>query len=83
MRYKPHLKEVSGWWYRLAPGCGEIMGLNNPLQAAHPGGLLVAFVDGSVQFISGTTDLAVSAADRHPRRRSDREDQLTRVGRVC
>ena len=42
-----------------APGCGEIMGLNNPLQAAHPGGLLVAFVDGSVQFISGTTDLAV------------------------
>jgi prepilin-type processing-associated H-X9-DG protein len=57
VRYKPQLKEVLG----AAPiaGCAEIMGHNNPLQAAHPGGLLVAFVDGSVQFISGTTDLAV------------------------
>lgn len=57
VRYKPHLKEVLGTG--AAPGCGEICGLNNPLQAAHPGGLLVAFVDGSVQFISGTTDLGV------------------------
>jgi type II secretory pathway pseudopilin PulG len=57
VRYKPQLKEVLGG----APiaGCAEVMGHNNPLQAAHPGGLLVAFVDGSVQFISGTTDLAV------------------------
>jgi hypothetical protein len=62
VRYKPHLKEVIGSTAgstTSAPGCGEIMGINNPLQAAHPGGLLVAFVDGSVQFISGTTDLAV------------------------
>lgn len=57
VRYKPHLKEVLG--AVQAPGCSQIMGLNNPLQAAHPGGLLVAFVDGSVQFISGTTDLGV------------------------
>ncbi len=57
VRYKPHVKEVLGTG--AAPGCAEIRGLNNPLQAAHPGGLLVAFVDGSVQFISGTTDLAV------------------------
>jgi type II secretory pathway pseudopilin PulG len=57
VRYKPHLKEVLGTG--AAPGCSEIMGPNNPLQAPHPGGLLVAFVDGSVQFISGTTDLAV------------------------
>jgi len=60
VRYKPHLKEVIGSGGAAnAPGCAEIMGLNNPLQAAHPGGCLVAFVDGSVQFISGTTDLAV------------------------
>jgi hypothetical protein len=66
VRFKPQLKEVMVGGTSpaiglpaVSPGCGEIMGLNNPLQAAHPGGLLVAFVDGSVQFISGTTDLAV------------------------
>lgn len=62
VRYKPHLKEVMGSTAgstTSAPGCCEALGINNPLQAAHPGGLLVAFVDGSVQFISGTTDLAV------------------------
>jgi hypothetical protein len=62
VRYKPHLKEVMGTSTVITsqvPGVGEICGLNNPLQAAHPGGLLVAFVDGSVQFISGTTDLRV------------------------
>jgi hypothetical protein len=64
VRYKPHVKEVI-WTTGTTgitgpvPGVGEIRGLNNPLQAAHPGGLLVAFVDGSVQFISGTTDLRV------------------------
>ncbi len=49
------------------PGCGEDpgnmggagAGHNNPLQSPHPGGLLVAMVDGSVQFIAGTTDLAI------------------------
>jgi hypothetical protein len=62
VRYKPQLKECIGsaaGSSQSAPGCCEVMGINNPLQAAHPGGLLVAFVDGSVQFISGTTDLAV------------------------
>ena len=62
VRYKPDLKEVIGTSTTVttaAPGVGEIRGYNNPLQSAHPGGLLVAFVDGSVQFISGTTDLAV------------------------
>jgi hypothetical protein len=58
VRYKPDLKGVIGG-PTPAPGCGEIMGLNNPLQSAHPGGILCAFVDGSVQFIAGTTDLAV------------------------
>ena len=38
---------------------GEDHGINNPLQSPHPGGILVAFVDGSVQFISNTTELAV------------------------
>ena len=62
VRYKPHLKEVIGTSTVITsavPGVNEICGLNNPLQAAHPGGLLVAFVDGSVQFISGTTDLFI------------------------
>jgi prepilin-type N-terminal cleavage/methylation domain-containing protein len=51
----------------VLPGCGEDpgntggsgAGHNNPLQSPHPGGILVAMGDGSVQFISGTTDLAV------------------------
>jgi hypothetical protein len=51
----------------ILPGCGEDpgnvggggLGHNNPLQSPHPGGLLTALGDGSVQFISGTTDLAV------------------------
>jgi prepilin-type N-terminal cleavage/methylation domain-containing protein len=59
VRYKPHLKEVMTGGVGPAPGCREISGYNNPLQSPHPGGLLVAFVDGSVQFISGTTDVAV------------------------
>jgi prepilin-type N-terminal cleavage/methylation domain-containing protein len=59
VRYKPDLKEVMAGGVGPAPGCREISGYNNPLQSPHPGGILVAFVDGSVQFISGTTDLAV------------------------
>ena len=71
VRYKPDLKKVidrtaggsAGARIGGAPGCAERRwegsGINNPLQSPHPGGLLVALVDGSVQFISGTTDLAV------------------------
>lgn len=57
VRFKPGLKEVLG----ATPyaGCAEVMGHNNPLQAPHPGGLLVTFVDGSVQFISSTQDFAI------------------------
>jgi prepilin-type N-terminal cleavage/methylation domain-containing protein len=57
VRYPPNLKRVMG--AKPLPGCSDNHGINNPLQSPHPGGLLVAFVDGSVQFISGTTDLAV------------------------
>jgi prepilin-type processing-associated H-X9-DG protein len=57
VRYPPDYKRVLGT--PAHPGCSEDHGINNPLQSPHPGGLLVAFVDGSVQFISGTTDLAV------------------------
>ena len=32
---------------------------NNPLQSPHPGGLLAACVDGSVQFIPESADFAV------------------------
>jgi type II secretory pathway pseudopilin PulG len=55
--YKPNFKKVLG----TAPfaGCGDVLGHNNPLQSAHPGGLLIAMVDGSVQFISQTTDMAI------------------------
>jgi hypothetical protein len=60
VRYKPDLKNVMPDGSNpAAPGCAEVCGLNNPLQSAHPGGILVSFVDGSVQFISGTTDLRV------------------------
>jgi hypothetical protein len=55
VRYPVNLKRVLG--NTAFPGCGEDHGINNPLQSAHPGGILVAFVDGSVQFLAGTTDL--------------------------
>jgi hypothetical protein len=61
VRYKPDLKKALG----TSPleGCGEQhhegRGVNNPLQSPHPGGILVAMVDGSVQFVSGTTDLGI------------------------
>lgn len=57
VRYRPDFKKVMG--VSAHPGCSEDHGINNPLQSPHPGGLLVAFVDGSVHFISGTTDLSV------------------------
>ncbi len=57
VRYPADLKRALG--NTAFPGCSEDHGINNPLQASHPGGVLVAFVDGSVQFISGTTDLSV------------------------
>ena len=57
VRYAPDYKRVLG--ASAEPGCSEDHGINNPLQSPHPGGILVAFVDGSVQFISGTTELAV------------------------
>ena len=57
VRYPLDYKHVTGT--PSLPGCSENHGINNPLQSPHPGGLLVGFVDGSVQFISGTTDVAV------------------------
>ena len=57
VRYKPDEKYVLG--ASPLPGCDEDHGINNPLQSPHPGGLLIGMVDGSVQFISGTTDLSV------------------------
>lgn len=38
----------------------ETIGHNNPIQAAHPGGLLVALVDGSVQFMAQTVDFNIT-----------------------
>jgi len=57
VRYPPNLKRVMG--AKPLPGCSENHGINNPLQSAHPGGLLVGFVDGAVVFITETTSLAV------------------------
>jgi len=64
VRYPPDLKRVIGAGSVAgAPGCSETHntaeGINNPLQSPHPGGVLVGMVDGSVQFIAGTTDLGV------------------------
>jgi len=68
VRYKPNLKrvldgtDINGGGSSL-PGCAENRrggrGANNPIQSPHPGGVLVGMVDGSVQFVSGTTDLGV------------------------
>jgi len=54
VRYPPNLKRVMG--ANPLPGCSENHGINNPLQSAHPGGLLVGFMDGSVQFATDATD---------------------------
>jgi len=62
VRYPPNVKRVMGSERRGTtplPGCSENHGINNPLQSPHPGGLLVGMADGSVQFISETTDLEV------------------------
>ncbi|MCU0871102.1 MAG: DUF1559 domain-containing protein, partial [Pirellulaceae bacterium] len=70
VRYKPNVKRVidgSTANYNTpgasAPGCSRNRrggrGANNPIQSPHPGGVLVGMVDGSVQFVSGTTDLGV------------------------
>ncbi len=72
VRYKPDLKQVMDGDAQTdpgtsngsgAPGCHQNRrggrGMNNPIQSPHPGGVLVAMVDGSVQFVSGTTDLGV------------------------
>lgn len=57
VRYPPNCKRALG--AQPLPGCSENHGSNNPLQSAHPGGLLAGMTDGSVRFISEATDLAV------------------------
>lgn len=57
VRYRPNLKQVLG--AAPLPGCSENHGINNPLQSPHPGGLLAACLDGSVQFVGDSTDFAV------------------------
>jgi prepilin-type N-terminal cleavage/methylation domain-containing protein len=69
VRYKPDLKKVVDGAAGIngggnsAPGVSQNRrggrGANNPLQSAHPGGILVGMCDGSVQFIAGTVDLAI------------------------
>jgi hypothetical protein len=55
VRYPPNLKRAIG--SPALPGCSENHGINNPLQSAHPGGLLVGMVDGSVRFVASTMEL--------------------------
>ena len=57
VRYRLNAKHVLGT--RPHPGCSEDHGPNNPLQSAHPGGVLVGFVDGSVMPLSENADLAI------------------------
>jgi len=60
VRYKPNLKQVIGdKGQQSLPGCAAAMGHNNPLQSPHPGGVFVAMVDGSVQFVVATVDVGV------------------------
>lgn len=60
VRFRPNYKKVIGpGGTNNGPGCSEMHGINNPLQSPHPGGVLAGLVDGSVQFISQTTDLGV------------------------
>lgn len=59
VRYRADLKRVLTGGGAGYPGCAQVLGHNNPLQSPHPGGVLIAFVDGSVQFISGTQDFAI------------------------
>jgi prepilin-type N-terminal cleavage/methylation domain-containing protein/prepilin-type processing-associated H-X9-DG protein len=42
---------------QLFPGFGSNLGANNPLSSEHPGGVNVLRTDGSVHFLSETTDL--------------------------
>jgi len=39
------------------PGIGENKGNNNPMLSAHPGGVMVGLLDGSVRFASAQTDM--------------------------
>lgn len=57
VRYRLNAKHVLG--AKPHPGCSEDHGANSPLQSAHPGGVLVGFVDGSVLPLSEDVDLAV------------------------
>ena len=51
------------------PGVNDNKGVNNPLISAHPGGTQIALTDGSVRFLSNTTNLQTlkSLADRDDR----------------
>ena len=56
VRYPLNYKRVLGT--QPHPGCSEDHGVNNPLQSAHPGGAVVAYVDGSVIAVSERIDFA-------------------------
>ena len=81
VHYKPQLKECIGSTVgssTSAPGCCEIMGINNPLQAAHPGGLLVAFVERLGAVPRRYDGLGCAAEDCHQGRWPDGEDGVSR-----
>lgn len=60
VRMPPQFENVKRFveWDAL-PGCGEVMGHNNPLQSNHPGTCKAAFADGSVHIISKEVDFAL------------------------
>jgi hypothetical protein len=63
IRYQINNKNNNGAGWNNAnkatTGVGTDQGLNTPLNSAHPAGVMVARVDGSVQFMPNTTDLSV------------------------
>ncbi|TWT32801.1 DUF1559 domain-containing protein [Blastopirellula retiformator] len=54
IRYSPNQAPFA---YQLFPGMASNVGANNPLSSEHPGGVMTAFADGSVQFIPDTVFL--------------------------
>lgn len=51
IRYSPNQEPFA---FQVFPGMASNVGANNPLSSQHPGGVMVAMTDGSVQFIANT-----------------------------
>ncbi len=62
IRYAINFTPTGGWPIGDHASGVSHLGQNIPLNSAHPGGINVAYVDGSIHFLSETTSMAVLAA---------------------